>query len=169
MATESLWNDIDAKLKSELLAYMGSGSSFSTLRLKSVEVATYTDPQRWNNKDAPFAVITGQTETPESVEHQDLYTPNQEIRYRYGIMTIVNGDQETATRDAKIMDARVRRFILNQIVSLPRMPADTLGNNVVGVVPFRAEVYVYPVVGKDNQCLGVSLRAFDVIAHMRGD
>lgn len=168
MATESLWNDIDTELRSRLLAYMGQGSSFSTLRLRSAESTTYTDPQRWNNKEAPFAVITGQTETPDSVEHQDLYTPNQEIRYRYGILTIVKGDHDTATRDAKIMDARVRRFVLNQIVSLPRL-ADSLGNNVVGVVPFRAEVYVYPVVGKDSQCLGVSLRAFDVIAHIRGD
>lgn len=165
--SESLWSDIDQTLKTNLIAYMGSGGAFDSLVLESVEAIPLTDMQLWAQKDAPFGQIASQLETPLGAEHQDLFTPNVSVRYRYAVICVAIGEREQVTVDAKILDARARRFILQQITSLPGLE-DDLGDVVTDVALSQSTVTVYPIVGATNQYFGISMRAFDVVAHMKG-
>ena len=165
--SESLWSDIDGKLKNDLYAYMGSGGAFDSLMLESVEASPLTDLQVWQKKDAPFGVIASQLETPLGYEHQSLFTANISVRYRYAVLCVARGELEQVVVDAKILDARARRFILQQITSLPGLE-DDLGDVVTDVTPSQSTVTVYPIVGMINQYFGISMRAFDVVAHMKG-
>ena len=60
--SESLWNDIDERLKSQLNTCMGTGSAFATLKLRSVEASILTDPQTWGDREFPFAIVDGRIE-----------------------------------------------------------------------------------------------------------
>lgn len=165
--SESLWSDIDQELKSSLYAYMGSDGAFTSLVLESVEAIPMINAQTWAQKDAPFALIASQLETPLGAEHQDLFTPNVTTRYRYAVVCVASGELEQVTVDAKILDARARRFILQQIISLPGLE-DDLGDKVTDVLIAQSNVTVYPITGVANQYFGISMRAFDVLAHMKG-
>ncbi len=165
--SESLWSDIDYELKTEMAAYMGSAGAFTTLRLKSVETIPMVDPQTWKDKNAPFAIIASQLETLVGFEHQDAFSANVNVRYRYALVCVAKGELEQVTEDAKILDARARRFLLQQMTSLPELE-DDLGNSVTDVVLAQSTVTVYPIVGVANQYFGFSMRAFDVLAHMKG-
>ncbi len=165
--SESLWSDIDSQLKTNLIAYMGSGGAFDSLVLESVEASPLTDLQQWAQKDAPFGVVASQLETPMGYEHQDLFTANVSVRYRYAVICVTTGELEQVTVDAKILDARARRFLLQQITSLPGLE-DDLGDVVTDVTLSQSTVTVYPITGVINQYFGISMRAFDVVAHMKG-
>lgn len=165
--SESLWSDIDQTLKTNLIAYMGSGGAFDSLVLESVEAIPLTDMQLWAQKDAPFGQIASQLETPMGYEHQDLFSANIKVRYRYAVICVAKGEREQVMVDAKILDARARRFILQQITSLPGLE-DDLGDVVTDVTLSQSTVTVYPIVGATNQYFGISMRAFDVVAHMKG-
>ena len=165
--SESLWVDIDQQLKTNLIAYMGSGGAFDSLVLESVEATPLTDLQLWAKKDAPFGVIASQLETPLGFEHSDLFSANVGVRYRYAVICVAKGELEQVTVDAKILDARARRFILQQIISLPGLE-DDLGDVVTDVTPAQSTVTVYPVMGVTNSYFGISMRALDVVAHMKG-
>ncbi len=166
--SESLWNDIDERLKSQLNTYMGAGSAFATLKLRSVEASILTDPQTWGDREFPFAIVDGRIEEMNLREHgTDLFDANGESRFKYFITCVVTGTRVSATRDAKILDARVRNFLFAQMNTIQTV-VDSAGGHPVELIPTKATVAIYPVIGSENEYYGISMRAFDVIAHMEG-
>ena len=166
--SESLWNDIDERLKSQLNTSMGTASAFATLKLRSVEASILTDPQAWGDREFPFAIVDGRIEEMNLREHgTDLFDANGEARFKYFITCVVTGTRVSATRDAKILDARVRNFLFAQMNAIQTV-VDSAGGHPVELIPTKATVAIYPVIGSENEYYGISMRAFDVIAHMEG-
>lgn len=164
--SESLWNDIDQRLQTELSAYMGAGSAFSTKKLRSVEASILTDPQTWGDREFPFAIIDGRVEESNFREHgDDLFSANGESRFKYFITCVATGTRISATQDVKILDSRVRRFLFAQMNSIQTV-VDSAGSHPVSLLPTKATVAIYPIIGSENEYYGISMRAFDVIAHM---
>jgi len=144
---------------------MGAGSAFSTKKLRSVEASILTDPQTWGDREFPFAIIDGRVEESNFREHgDDLFSANGEARFKYFIACAVMGSRAVATRDAKILDARLRKFIFAQMNTIQTVVDDD-GSHPVSLIPTRATVAIYPIIGT-NEYYGISMRAFDVIAHM---
>ncbi len=165
--SESLWNDIDERLRSQLDAYMGRASAFPTLKLQTVEASILTDllQMDWKKREFPFGIVDGRVEEMNLREHGDnLFSANGEARFKYFIACAVMGSRSVATRDAKILDARVRKFIFAQMNAIQTVVDDD-GSHPVSLIPTRATVAIYPIIGT-NEYYGISMRAFDVIAHM---
>ena len=125
--SESLWNDIDERLRGQLDAYMGRASAFPTLKLQTVEASILTDllQMDWKKREFPFGIVDGRVEEMDLREHgDDLFSANGEARFKYDD-----------------------------------------GSHPVSLIPTRATVAIYPIIGT-NEYYGISMRAFDVIAHM---
>lgn len=164
--SESLWNDIDARLKSELIAYMGKEGNFTTLVLQDVEASILTDPQAWVKRELPIAIIDGRTFDSSIEEHGDLWGNNFTARFRYFIACITRGSREEATRDAKILANRLRLFVQQQSNTIQTVTDDS-GSHPERIIPGnRNIVSIYPIVGANNEYYGYAMRAFDIIAHM---
>ena len=106
--SESLWNDIDERLRGQLDAYMGRASAFPTLKLQTVEASILTDllQMDWKKREFPFGIVDGRVEEMNLREHgDDPFSANGESRYKYFIACAVMGSRAVATRDAKILDA----------------------------------------------------------------
>ena len=69
--SESLWNDIDERLRSQLDAYMGRASAFPTLKLQTVEASILTDllQMDWKKREFPFGIVDGRVEEMNLREH----------------------------------------------------------------------------------------------------
>jgi hypothetical protein len=84
--SESLWNDIDERLRSQLDAYMGRASAFPTLKLQTVDASILTDllQMDWKKREFPFGIVDGRVEEMNLREHgDDLFSANGESRYKY--------------------------------------------------------------------------------------
>jgi len=167
--SESLWNDIDERLRGDLDAYMGPSSSFATLKLQTVEASILTDLlSEWKRREIPFAIVDGRAEEMNLQEHgTDLFDANGESVFRYFIACVTRGERNEVMRDAKILDARVRKFILAQMNTIQTVVGDD-GSHPVGVIPLKSTVALYPIIGSGSEYYGISMRAFNVIAHMEG-
>jgi len=162
--SDCLWNDIDAWLVSNLVTQMGSGSAYETLKLATIQDEILTDPQSWSNVDMPVVFVEGRTGRPVEAEHGGIGTPNQTIRYRYVLLSVVKGeDKSTAKIDAKTMDYRLRQFLLLATNSL-RGLANTTGNERVNRIEFgENQVNSFPIARAVNaNYYGTATYAIDV-------
>lgn len=162
--SDCLWNDIDSWMVTNLRSQMGNGSSYTTLKLATVQDEILTDPQAWAAIDFPAVMVEGRTGKPEASEHGGFGLPNQTMRLRYVLLGIVLGkDKTTAKQDAKILDYRLRQFILYAISNL-RGLANTANNERVNRLEF-AENYVniFPIARAVNgSYYGTATYAIDI-------
>lgn len=110
MTTESLWVDLDDYLKEYFIDAMGDGSAYSTLKLKDVFCTVIQDISDFDEREKPSMAIIGRNMLRSSGEHG-----GDEIHYDrrmpYIIAIATEGTQETAVRDAKILDARLEKSV----------------------------------------------------------
>jgi len=162
--SDCLWNDIDSWFVTNLRAQMGSGSSYTTLKLLTIQDEVLTDPQTWSVIDFPAVMIEGRTGRPVEAEHGGIGTPSQTVRLRYVLLAVSLGkDKATAKHDAKTLDYRLRQFILYAINNL-RGLANTANSERVNRLEF-AENYVniFPIARAVNgSYYGTATYAIDI-------
>lgn len=115
--TESLWVDIDDYLKEYFIDTMGENSNFTTLRLEDVFCTVIQDISDFDGRPKPSMAIVGRHMLRENGGHGD-----GEVHYDrqmpYIIAIATEGDQETAVRDAKILDARLEKVVRDLRINL---------------------------------------------------
>lgn len=130
MTTESLWVDLDDYLKQYFIETMGEDSDFTTLQLQDVFCTIIQDINDFEDRPKPSLAIVGRNMLRRNGGHGD-----GEVHYDrqipYLIVFVTEGDQETAVRDAKILDARAEKVIRD--LRLDLIGDDGTAAEIVGV------------------------------------
>lgn len=116
--SESAWVDTSQVLTDLLLAKMGKGGAYSNLVVCEVHQSIVRDVRDWEGWDLPALVVVGQQARRLPGPHgagRILY----EKEYPFVIVSIVEGDPECATRDARILMQRVEDALTLNTIALP--------------------------------------------------
>lgn len=108
--TESLWVDLDDALKDYFIEAMGVDSDYTSLQLKDVFCTVIQDISDFEDRPKPSMAIVGRHMIRESGEHGgEVIHYDRQMPYIIAIAT--EGDQETAVRNAKILEARLETVV----------------------------------------------------------
>lgn len=108
---ESLWNTVDDYLKTQLLAHLGDGGDYATLTVQNAYIWAQTDPSEWNQIGTPFQVVMSYQSRAQAAGHDGSSTIKREQEYLATILSVVDGDAETATANAKTLAGRVEKLL----------------------------------------------------------
>lgn len=103
---ECVWVDVDSAIKSMVEAQMGKASSYTTLKLATVKATLIESPQDWKGWTLPGCAIAGSIVPYVDAKRHGDGLPHYEKAYRYGVLFIAEGDQESALRYAKTLVKR---------------------------------------------------------------
>lgn len=139
---ESAWVDMGAALKTLFWAQMGSGSAYTTLKLRQALVTMLwnaSDYDKWASEELlPTMLIEGRFVRPRAREHGQQEAPplfsnparHIENEYLYTIFAIVQGEREEAERDCKIL---IKRIVNTVLTAKTLAVTDTSGESVVNM------------------------------------
>lgn len=128
--TESLWVDLDDYLKQYFIETMGEDSDFDTLQLQDVFCTIIQDISDFEDRPKPSLAIVGRNMLRTNGGHGDGEV-HYDRKLPYLIVFVTEGDQETAVRDAKILDARAEKVIRD--LRLDLIGDDGTAAEIVGV------------------------------------
>lgn len=108
---ESLWNALDDYLAAQLLAGLGSGSSYATLEITQVETAPMYDPQDWVRLyTVPFLIVATYTARSSVAGHDGGTMIKRDTEYGVTVASVTEGTPSEAKRNAAILVHRVESF-----------------------------------------------------------
>jgi hypothetical protein len=157
--SECLSNDIDDYLAAAVLADMGAGSSYATLKVLQVEIDDFIKPAlSWT---PPLVFVSNAAdEVPEAGPHGDGIV-HARMLYKCALSAIVRESTKAdARRNAKILQGRLKTLALARF-ALGGLAATT-GERVIMTTIAGGETYVFPVEGASTQWWGVGVVALDV-------
>lgn len=139
--SESLWNDIDGYLETNLLADLGAGSGYGSLFVAQVHNTHQWTPERWT---LPAVAFNGNEAASRYGTQHDGY-PQEEPTYEYVVTAVVKESAEaTARTNAKILCARLRESLRVRF-GMDGLGASTLGEAIIETRVPEWAVYVFPV------------------------
>lgn len=106
------WNNIDDGLIALFRNQLGEESAYQTLQvvtIKSIIMRAWSDFDKWI---FPAIAIVGRLAGRNQTEHGTLGSRAMGKTYTYTLFGLVEGDAETAARDAKELDKRMEQALL---------------------------------------------------------
>ena len=141
--SETLWVDADALLVDYLREELGSNSDYNTLVVNNERIFStiIKSPNDWRDWQLPSVIVMGNKTFRNPGPHGDGEA-HYDKQLPYLVVVLVDGDQVTAVRDAKILEQRVAEALRKAVVSLYAEDHESL--NVVSVGDTQINLYRNP-------------------------
>lgn len=142
--SESLWHDLDAWQVGIIDDAMGQDSAYATLKLESVNATVVWNWQRWIDWAKPAVAVVSFAAERSPGPHGD---GNAHFTKEYPViwLALTQGTLANATRDAKILMARLEKLFRDSYKQAFTIAADDYGENVVNLYLGRSELSAQPI------------------------
>jgi len=159
----SLWADIDEYLRTELMAELGSGGSYTTQVVKQVivdDIMDFTGATKADNY--PLVIVRSSSATQAPGAHGGGVV-NVENSYDYSLVAVLKATgQAQCKRDAQEMRRRLREFLRTRL-ALGALTAED-GERVQKVTWGRSLLEVWANEKQPGTFFGVTAMEFKVLS-----
>lgn len=143
---ESLWNVADDYLASRVAAVMGSGGSYTTLKIATVKKWAVFDAIDLDNITLPATIIVSPNSTATPAGHGSSSTIIRKNTYLVTLVNVVEGTKEQATADAKTLAWRTENMLAETRIQGAASDDGSKVDRIIGgdnSVLFRSQVTLW--------------------------
>lgn len=163
---ESIWNVGDEYLKAQLLTHLGEGGDYTTLPVQAVYVWAQTDISEWINLATPFQVVMSYQSRALPAGHDGESAIKREQEYMVTVLSVVEGNAEAATQNAKILAHRVEKLLATLTYGLTSDDGSRISRPRRGSrgAMFATQIELYPRSShtQPNHKYGVAVTQFTI-------